>query len=138
MSAANEDKAVSSSNGLAEARSINFVSFSMVEAHRIMQAASDAAGLQSPITFDPRGWCPGGHQCGFDVLWHGMTRDFVLGLEAILPDGRIWRGMDPVPADQRHVLAYHAEATILTSLIAKTAASAPNTEPKLCMGADCL
>lgn len=36
---------------------------------------------------------------GSNVLRYGMTRDLVLGLEAVLPDGRIWHGLRALRKD---------------------------------------
>lgn len=38
---------------------------------------------------------------GFNVLRYGMTRDLVLGLEVVLPDGRIWNGLRTLRKDNR-------------------------------------
>ncbi len=36
---------------------------------------------------------------GVAVLRYGMMRDLVLGLEAVMPDGRIWNGLSPLRKD---------------------------------------
>src|SRR5690606_3369924 len=36
---------------------------------------------------------------GLNVLRYGMMRDLVLGIEAVLPDGRIWNGMRALRKD---------------------------------------
>ena len=36
---------------------------------------------------------------GSNVLRYGMTRNHVMGLEVVLPDGRIWNGMRPLAKD---------------------------------------
>ena len=59
-----------------------------------------------PITFGAQGSCRiGGNVAtnagGFNVLRYGMTRDLVLGLEVVLPDGRIWNGLRTLRKDNR-------------------------------------
>lgn len=83
-------------------RSVSPIDFSLVaEAGCVLQNAKDRA-LEAdcilPITFGAQGSCRiGGNIAtnagGFNVLRYGMTRDLVLGLEAVLPDGRIWNGL---------------------------------------------
>jgi FAD/FMN-containing dehydrogenase len=91
-------------------RSIDTVGFSMVvEAGCVLEAAKQAAEAQDcllPITFGSQGSCRiGGNVStnagGFNVLRYGMTRDLVLGLEVVLPDGRIWNGLRTLRKDNR-------------------------------------
>lgn len=91
-------------------RSIDTVGFAMVvEAGCILETAKLAAEEQDcllPITFGAQGSCRiGGNVAtnagGFNVLRYGMTRDLVLGLEVILPDGRIWNGLRTLRKDNR-------------------------------------
>ena len=63
----------------------------------IQQAARDAGRL-FPLSLGAEGSCQiGGNLStnagGVNVLRYGNTRDLVLGLEAVLPDGRLWDGM---------------------------------------------
>jgi FAD/FMN-containing dehydrogenase len=91
-------------------RSIDTVGFAMVvEAGCVLETAKNAAEAQDcllPITFGSQGSCRiGGNVStnagGFNVLRYGMTRDLVLGLEVVLPDGRIWNGLRTLRKDNR-------------------------------------
>jgi FAD/FMN-containing dehydrogenase len=58
------------------------------------QAAAQAAGLMLPLSLGSEGSCRlggnvGTNAGGLSVLRYGMTRDLVLGLEAVLPDGSL-------------------------------------------------
>ncbi|MFG1420083.1 FAD-binding oxidoreductase [Roseixanthobacter liquoris] len=58
------------------------------------QAAAEAAGLMLPLSLGSEGSCRlggnvGTNAGGLSVLRYGMTRDLVLGLEAVLPDGSL-------------------------------------------------
>ncbi len=91
-------------------RSIDTVGFAMVvEAGCVLESAKQAAEAKDcllPITFGAQGSCRiGGNVAtnagGFNVLRYGMTRDLVLGLEVVLPDGRIWNGLRTLRKDNR-------------------------------------
>jgi FAD/FMN-containing dehydrogenase len=63
----------------------------------VQQAALDADRL-FPLSLGAEGSCQiGGNLStnagGVNVLRYGNTRDLVLGLEVVLPDGRVWDGM---------------------------------------------
>jgi len=63
------------------------------------QEAADAAGLLYPLDIGGRGsCCIGGNVStnagGNRVLRYGLTRDLVLGLEAVLPDGTVFSSMN--------------------------------------------
>jgi len=63
----------------------------------IQQAARDAGRL-FPLSLGAEGSCQiGGNLStnagGVNVLRYGNTRDLVLGLQVVLPDGRVWDGM---------------------------------------------
>ncbi len=63
----------------------------------IQQAARDAGRL-FPLSLGAEGSCQiGGNLStnagGVNVLRYGNTRDLALGLEVVLPDGRVWDGM---------------------------------------------
>ena len=91
-------------------RAVDPVGYSIVvEAGCVLQAAKEAADAQDcllPITFGAQGSARiGGNVStnagGFNVLRYGMTRDLVLGLEVVLPDGRIWDGLRTLRKDNR-------------------------------------
>ncbi len=63
-----------------------------------IQAAAEEAGRLFPLSLGSEGTCQiGGNIAtnagGTGVLRYGNTRDLVLGLEVVLPDGRIWNGL---------------------------------------------
>jgi len=63
-----------------------------------LQEKADAADRLFPLSLGAEGTCQiGGNLAsnagGINVVRYGNTRDLVLGLEAVLPDGRIWNGM---------------------------------------------
>lgn len=63
----------------------------------VQQAAADA-GLLFPLSLGAEGSCQiGGNLStnagGTAVLRYGNTRDLALGLEVVLPDGRVWNGL---------------------------------------------
>ena len=69
----------------------------------IQTAARDADRL-FPLSLGAEGSCQiGGNLAtnagGINVLRYGNTRDLVLGLEAVLPDGRIWNDMTRLRKD---------------------------------------
>lgn len=63
-----------------------------------VQAAAKGAGRLFPMSLGSEGSCTiGGNLAtnagGTAVLRYGMTRELVLGLEVVLPDGRVWDGL---------------------------------------------
>jgi len=86
----------------------------------LQQAASDADRL-FPLSLGGEGSCQiGGNLStnagGVNVLRYGNTRDLILGLEVVLPDGRIWNGLrglrkDNTGYDLKH-LFIGAEGTL--------------------------
>lgn len=63
-----------------------------------IQAAAAAAGRLFPLSLGSEGSCQLGGNIstnagGTAVLRYGNTRDLVLGLEVVLPDGRIYQGL---------------------------------------------
>ena len=63
----------------------------------IQQAARDGRPL-FPLCLGAEGSCQiGGNLAtnagGINVLRYGNTRDLALGLEVVLPDGRVWNGL---------------------------------------------
>lgn len=95
----------------------------------IQQAAAEADRL-FPLSLGAEGSCQiGGNLStnagGVNVLRYGNTRDLVLGLEVVLPDGRIWNGMrslrkDNTGYDLKH-LFIGAEGTlgVITAAVLK-------------------
>lgn len=68
-----------------------------VTLQRVHEAA-EAAGRFFPLTLPSEGSCTIGGNIGTNaggtgVIAYGNTRDLVMGLEVVLPDGRIWHGM---------------------------------------------
>lgn len=69
-----------------------------------VQDAADQAGMLFPLTYASRGSARIGggiatNAGGLNVLAYGNARDLVLGLEVVLPDGRIWDGLKALRKD---------------------------------------
>lgn len=69
-----------------------------------VQAAAEGVGRLFPLTLASQGSCRiGGNLSsnagGVNVLRYGNARDLCLGLEAVLPDGSIWRGLKRLRKD---------------------------------------
>ncbi|WP_041794313.1 FAD-binding oxidoreductase [Pararhodospirillum photometricum] len=69
-----------------------------------IQAKARDAGCLFPLSLGAEGSCQiGGNLAtnagGVGVLHYGNTRDLCLGLEVVLPDGRIWNGMRALEKD---------------------------------------
>jgi len=69
-----------------------------------VQAAAARAGRLLPLSLGSEGSCTiGGNLAtnagGTGVLRYGMARNLVLGLEVVLPDGRVWEGLRPLRKD---------------------------------------
>ena len=69
-----------------------------------MQAAAAEAGRLFPLSLGAEGSCQiGGNLAtnagGIHVMRYGNMRDLVLGLEVVLPDGRIWDGLKALHKD---------------------------------------
>jgi FAD/FMN-containing dehydrogenase len=75
---------------------------------------------------------------GINVLRYGNTRDLVLGLEVILPDGRIWNGMRALGKDNTGYALRHlfvgAEGTlgIITGAVLKLFPRPKETATAMC------
>ncbi|HXP96847.1 MAG TPA: FAD-binding oxidoreductase [Telmatospirillum sp.] len=89
-------------------RAIDPVNFTMtVDAGVVLQTVqetADKAGCLFPLNFGAQGSCLIGgaiatNAGGAGVLRYGNTRDLVMGLEVVLPDGRIWDGMRALRKD---------------------------------------
>jgi FAD/FMN-containing dehydrogenase len=82
--------------------------FSMaVEAGCVLETVRAAAAARSfvfPLALGSQGSCQIGgavatNAGGLNVLRYGMMRDLVLGLELVLPDGRVWNGQKALRKD---------------------------------------
>jgi FAD/FMN-containing dehydrogenase len=121
-----EDKAVLLSLGrLNKVRKVDPTDYSItVEAGCILQqvqAAAEAADRLFPLSLGAEGSCQiGGNLStnagGVHVLRYGNARDLVLGLEVVLPDGRIWDGLRALRKDNTGYALKHlfvgAEGTL--------------------------
>ena len=106
-------------------RTIDAENFSaVVEAGCILSVVKDAVaaeGMFFPLTLGAQGSCQiGGNVSsnagGINVLRYGMTRELVLGLEVVLPDGEVWSQLSPLRKDNRGIDLKHlfigAEGTL--------------------------
>jgi FAD/FMN-containing dehydrogenase len=69
-----------------------------------LQEAAEEAGFLFPLSLAAEGSCQiGGNLStnagGVHVVRYGMMRDLVLGLEVVLPDGRLWSGLRALKKD---------------------------------------
>ena len=99
-------------------RALDPVDYTMtVEAGCILKDLQDAAVAADrffPLSLGAEGTCQIGgtiatNAGGMNVLRYGNARDLVLGLEAVLPDGRVWNGLrrlrkDNTGYDLKHLL----------------------------------
>ena len=120
-----EDEVILSVDRMTAIRPVNVEGTSVtVEAGAILSdvhEAADAAGLMFPLSLASKGSARIGglistNAGGVGVLAYGNMRDQVLGLEVVLPDGRIWNGLralhkDNVGYDLKH-LFIGAEGTL--------------------------
>jgi FAD/FMN-containing dehydrogenase len=128
------DAVVVSTERLNRIRAVDPVDFTLTaEAGCVLATVQDAAaeaGCLFPLSLGAEGSCRiGGNLStnagGVGVLRYGNTRDLVLGLEVVLPDGQIWNGLralrkDNTGYDLKH-LFIGAEGTlgIITACVVK-------------------
>jgi FAD/FMN-containing dehydrogenase len=95
-----------------------------------IQQAAREAGRLFPLSLGAEGSCQiGGNLStnagGVNVLRYGNTRDLVLGLQVVLPDGRLWDGMrglrkDNTGYDLKHVfIGAEGSLGIITAAVLK-------------------
>lgn len=112
----------------------------------IQQAAADQNSL-FPLSLAAEGSCQiGGNLAtnagGINVLRYGNARDLVLGLEVVLPDGRIWNGLRSLGKDNTgyalRQLFVGAEGTlgIITAAVLKLFPQPTETATALCALSD--
>ena len=128
-------------------RGIDPVNFNItVEAGCILSDIQDTADAQAclfPLSLAAEGSCQiGGNLStnagGINVLRYGNARDLVLGLEVVLPDGRIWNGLRALGKDNTGYALRHlfvgAEGTlgIITAAVLKLFPRPTETCTALC------
>ncbi len=103
-----EDQIVVSLSRLNKIRAVDPVNFTMtVEAGVVLQTVQNVAESVDclfPVSLGAEGSCQIGGNIstnagGTGVLRYGNTREQVLGLEVVLPDGRIWDGLKALRKD---------------------------------------
>lgn len=128
-------------------RDIDATNFTMtVEAGCILaeiQNKADNVDCLFPLSLGAEGSCQiGGNLAtnagGINVLRYGNARDLVLGLEVVLPDGRIWKGLRALSKDNTGYalkqLFVGSEGTlgIITAAVLKLFPKPKETETALC------
>ena len=117
-----------------------------LDAGVIVKAAHDAAaevGCAFPLSFSAEGSATIGgalstNAGGNNTIRYGNARDLLLGLEVVLPDGRIWNGLRSLRKDNTGYALKHlfagAEGTlgIITGAVMKLAPRARSEELVLC------
>lgn len=102
------DQILVSTQRMNRIRSVDPINFTMiVEAGVVLQTvqnAAEAVDCLFPLSLGAEGSCQIGGNIstnagGTGVLRYGNMRDLVLGLEVVLPDGRIWEGLRALRKD---------------------------------------
>ncbi|MFW3616475.1 FAD-binding oxidoreductase [Billgrantia antri] len=110
LPAAEGNELVISLERMNRVRAIDPINFTMtVDAGCILENVKQAAAeheCEFPLALGAQGSCQiGGNIAtnagGLNVLRYGMMRQLVLGLEVVLPDGRLWNGMTELHKDNR-------------------------------------
>jgi FAD/FMN-containing dehydrogenase len=110
---------------------------------KIAQDAAAEAGCAFPLSFSAEGSATIGgalstNAGGNNTIRYGNARDLMLGLEVVLPDGRIWNGLRSLRKDNTGYALKHlfagAEGTlgIITGAVMKLAPRARSEELVLC------
>jgi len=97
---------------------------------KTVQTTAEDAGFLFPLSLGAEGSCQiGGNLAtnagGVNVLKYGNSRDLVLGLEVVLPDGQIWNGLkglrkDNTGYDLKHLfLGSEGTLGIITAAVLK-------------------
>ncbi|KAF0110558.1 MAG: FAD linked oxidase-like protein [Rhodospirillaceae bacterium] len=138
---------VLSTRRLNRVRAIDPLNYTMtVEAGCVLaevQAAAAAAGRLFPLSLAAEGsCCIGGtlatNAGGLNVLHYGTARDLTLGLEVVLPDGRVWNGLRALAKDNTGYALKHlfigAEGTlgIITAAVLKLFPQPHDVQTALC------
>ena len=108
-----------------------------------LQSIAEENGCLFPLSLAAEGSCQiGGNLAtnagGINVLRYGNARDLVLGLEVVLPDGRIWNGLRALGKDNTGYALRHlfvgAEGTlgIITAAVLKLFPRPAETATALC------
>ncbi|TAN64967.1 MAG: FAD-binding oxidoreductase [Magnetospirillum sp.] len=128
------DAVVISTERLTRIRKLDPIDFTLTaEAGCVLaslQAAAAEAGCLFPLSLGAEGSCRIGGNIstnagGTNVLRYGNTRDLVLGLEVVLPDGQVWNGLKSLRKDNTGYALHHlfigAEGTlgIVTAAVLK-------------------
>jgi FAD/FMN-containing dehydrogenase len=102
------DEVILSLERMSTVREIDAENFSMiVDAGCILETVRHVAaehGFMFPLALGSQGSCQIGgaiatNAGGLNVLRYGMMRDLVLGIELVLPDGRVWNGLKKLRKD---------------------------------------
>lgn len=108
-----------------------------------VQTAAIAAGCLFPLSLGAEGSCTiGGNLAsnagGIGVMKYGNARDLALGLEVVLPDGRIWNGMRPLWKDNSGFALKHlfigteGSTGIITGAVLKLFPAVAETQTAFC------
>ncbi len=144
---ADENEIIVSLGRMNKVRAIDPMNFTItVEAGCILADVQRAASEQNclfPLSLGAEGSCQiGGNLAtnagGINVLRYGNARDLVLGLEVVLPDGRIWNGLRSLGKDNTgyalRQLYVGAEGTfgIITAAVLKLFPRPTETATAMC------